>query len=310
MKAIRVHQFGGPDVMRLEQLEPPNPGQGEVVVRVVAAGVGPWDGWVRGGHSVLPQPLPLTPGADLSGVVHAVGQGVDDLAVGDEVFGVTNSRFTDAYAELALASAAMLAKKPTSLTHVQAASVPVIAVTAWQMLFEHAALRAGQTVLVHGAAGNVGAYAVQLAHLRGIRVIATASRDDLAEVARLGADQTVDYRAARFEDVVGTVDAVIDTVGGELQRRSFAVLARGGVLVTAVSEPDQELAAKHGVRALFMLVRVTSQALHELTALFETGKLEVRVGAVVPLRDAVLAHEMLEGIRPRVGGKIVLQVAE
>lgn len=309
MRAIRVHQFGGPEVMKLQQLEAPTPAEGQVAVRVAAAGVGPWDAWIRGGRSVLPQPLPLTPGADLSGVVQAVGPGVHNFKVGDQVFGVTNARFTDAYAELALASSAMLAKKPTNLDHIQAASVPVIAVTAWQMLFEHAALRAGQTVLVHGGAGNVGAYAVQLARLRGVRVVATASRDDLSEVARLGADQTVDDRAVRFEDVVGPVDAVIDTVGGELMQRSFAVLKRGGVLVTAVSQPDQKLATKHGVRALFILVRVTSEALGELSPLFASGKLEVRVGTVLPLSDAVLAHQMLEGTRPKVGGKIVLKVS-
>ena len=309
MRAIRVHQFGGPEVMKLQQLEAPTPAEGQVAVRVAAAGVGPWDAWIRGGRSVLPQPLPLTPGADLSGVVQAVGPGVHNFKVGDQVFGVTNVRFTDAYAELALASSAMLAKKPTNLDHIQAASVPVIAVTAWQMLFEHAALRAGQTVLVHGGAGNVGAYAVQLARLRGVRVVATASRDDLSEVARLGADQTVDDRAVRFEDVVGPVDAVIDTVGGELMQRSFAVLKRGGVLVTAVSQPDQKLATKHGVRALFILVRVTSEALGELSPLFASGKLEVRVGTVLPLSDAVLAHQMLEGTRPKVGGKIVLKVS-
>jgi len=188
---------------------------------VEAAGVGPWDGWIRAGKSALPQPLPLTPGSDLSGEVMAVGPGVSDLRVGDQVYGVTNPQFTGAYAEYALASAAMLSKKPASLTHIEAASVPVTAVTAWQALFDEAQLKAGQTVLIHGAAGNVGAYAVQLARGAGVRTIATAAADDTAFVQSLGADIVIDYHTRRFENEVRDADAVIDLVGGETQERSF-----------------------------------------------------------------------------------------
>src|SRR5688572_28429950 len=159
MKAARVHQYGPPGTITLEDLPIPVPGPGEVLVRVHAAGVGPWDGWVRAGKSVLPQPLPLTLGSDFSGVVAAVGTGVAEFAPGDEVFGVTNPRFTGAYAEYAVAAAGMIAKKPPSLTHVDAASVPVVAVTAWQALFDEARLERGASVLIHGAAGNVGGYA-------------------------------------------------------------------------------------------------------------------------------------------------------
>ena len=172
--AWRVHEFGPPNVMRFERVPRPNPGPGEVLVKVEAAGVGPWDGWIRAGKSALPQPLPLTLGSDLSGEIVAVGPGVSDLRVGDQVYGVTNPRFVGAYAEYALASAAMVSRKPTSLTYIEAASVPVIAVTAWQALFDQAQLKAGQTVVIHGAAGNVGAYAVQLARRAGVRTIATA----------------------------------------------------------------------------------------------------------------------------------------
>src|SRR5919199_567617 len=160
MMAWRVHEFGPPSVMRFERVPRPDPGPGEVLVKVEAAGVGPWDGWIRAGKSALPQPLPLTLGSDLCGEIVAVGPGVSDLRVGDPVYGVTNPRFIGAYAEYALASAAMIARKPTSLTYIEAASVPVIAVTAWQGLFDQAQLTAGQTVLIHGAAGNVGAHAV------------------------------------------------------------------------------------------------------------------------------------------------------
>ena len=156
MLAWRVHKFGPPEAMILESVPRPDPSPGEVLVDVHAAGVGPWDGWIRAGKSALPQPLPLTLGSDLSGTVAAVGSGISELAIGDQVFGVTNTQFLGAYAEYAVASAGMLAKKPASLSYVEAASVPVVAVTAWQGLFEHARLEAGQTVVIHGAAGNVG----------------------------------------------------------------------------------------------------------------------------------------------------------
>ena len=200
MMAWRVHEFGPPDVMKFERVLRPNPGPGEVLVKVEAAGVGPWDGWIRAGKSALPQPLPLTLGSDLSGEIVAVGPGVSDLRVGDQVYGVTNPQFIGAYAEYAVASAAMVSSKPTSLTHIEAASVPVIAVTAWQALFDQAQLKAGQTVVIHGAAGNVGAYAVQLARRAGVRTIATVATDDIAFVRNLGANTVIDFQTQRFEE--------------------------------------------------------------------------------------------------------------
>jgi NADPH:quinone reductase-like Zn-dependent oxidoreductase len=256
----------------------------------------------------LPQPLPLTLGSDLSGEIIAVGPEVSDLRVGDQVYGVTNPRFIGAYAEYALASAAMISKKPTSLTYIEAASVPVIAVTAWQALFDQAQLKAGQTVVIHGAAGNVGAYAVQLAHRAGIRIFATASRDDIAFVRNLGANTVIDFRTQRFEEQVRDVDAVIDLVGGETQKRSFQVLRRGGKLISTVSPPDQNLAQSYGVEAAFFLVNVTSQSLAEIASLVDGGSLRTRVGAVLPLADAREAHFMLERVRPQPKGKIVLAV--
>jgi NADPH:quinone reductase-like Zn-dependent oxidoreductase len=224
IKAWRVHAFGPPEAMIFETVPRPNPGPGEVLVKVHAAGVGPWDGWIRAGRSALPQPLPLTLGSDLSGEVTALGSGISELAVGDQVFGVTNPQFVGAYAEYAVASAAMLAKKPSSLSYVEAAAVPVIAVTAWQGLFDQARLEAGQTVVIHGAAGNVGAYAVQLARRARLRSIATAGTNDIDYVRALGADKVVDYHTQRFEDEVKDADAVLDLVGGETQTRSFQVL--------------------------------------------------------------------------------------
>jgi NADPH:quinone reductase-like Zn-dependent oxidoreductase len=308
MMAWRIHEFGPPSVMRFEEVPRPNPGPGEVLIKVEAVGVGLWDSWIRAGMSVLAQPLPLTLGSDLSGDIVAVGAGIADLREGDSVYGVTNPRFVGAYAEYAVASAAMVSKKPASLTYIEAASVPVVAVTAWQGLFDHAGLKAGQTVLIHGAAGNVGAYAVQLARRAGIRMIATAGAEDIPFVHSLGADRVLDYRAQRFDEEIRDADAVLDLVGGETQRRSFQVLRRGGKLISIVSRPDQHLAQSHGVEAAFFLVDVTTQHLADIAGLIDEGELSTHVGAVLPLADAREAHFMLEGLRPRPKGKIVLAV--
>jgi NADPH:quinone reductase-like Zn-dependent oxidoreductase len=308
MRAAKVHQFGPPDVIMLEETPRPTPGEGEVLVRVKAAGVGPWDAWIRAGKSVLPQPLPLTLGSDLSGVVAAVGKGVTAFVTGDAVFGVTNPRFTGAYAEYALASNGMIAKKPASLTDAEAASVPVVAVTAWQALFEQAHLSRGDTVLIHGAAGNVGSFAVQFARAAGLRIAATTKPGDVAYVRHLGADQVIDVQADRFEEKVGEVDAVIDLVGGDVQERSYSVLKPNGVLVSAVSAPDQDAAKRHGVTACFFLVEVTTKRLEAIAAMLEAGDLRTNVGVVLPLAAVRDAHEMLDRIRPQPHGKIVLRV--
>jgi NADPH:quinone reductase-like Zn-dependent oxidoreductase len=308
MKAWRVHEFGPPEAMIFETIPRPVPGPGEVLVKVHAAGVGPWDGWIRAGRSALPQPLPLTLGSDLSGEVAALGSGISVMAVGDQVFGVTNPQFVGAYAEYAVASAGMLAKKPSSLSYVEAASVPVIAVTAWQGLFDQARLEAGQTVIIHGAAGNVGAYAVQLARRARLRSIATAGTKDIDYVRALGADKVVDYHTQRFEDEVKDADAVLDLVGGETLTRSFQVLRRGGKLISTVSQPDQDRAKHHGVTAAFFLVEVTTERLRRIAELIDRGELKTRVGTVLPLADARDAHMMLEGRRLPPKGKIILRV--
>jgi NADPH:quinone reductase-like Zn-dependent oxidoreductase len=308
MLAWRVHEFGPPEAMILEKVARPVPGPGEVLVEIHAAGVGPWDAWIRAGKSALPQPLPLTLGSDLSGKVAALGSGVSDIALGEQVFGVTNSQFLGAYAEYAVASAAMLAKKPSSLSYAEAASVPVVAVTAWQGLFEHARLEAGQTVVIHGAAGNVGAYAVQFARRARLRSIATAGTKDIEYVRSLGADKVLDYHTQRFEDEVKDADAVLDLVGGETQIRSFQVLRPGGQLISAVSQPDQDRATHHGVTAAFFLVEVTTERLRRIAELIDRGELKTHLGAILPLADARDAHMMLDGRRPPPNGKIILNV--
>ena len=309
MKAVRVHRFGPPEVIALEDVPKPEPSNGEVVVEVKAAGIGPWDALIRSGKSALPQPLPLVLGSDLSGVIDSIGPGVEPFKVGDEVFGVTSERFTGAYAEYALAKAAMIAPKPKNLNHTHAASVPVVAVTAWQMVFDFARLSSGQSVLIQGGAGNVGGYAVQFAKLAGALVIATASAKDVSYVRSLGGVGVIDYRATRFEERVKETDAVIDTVGGDTLDRSYGVLKRGGIVVSSAAQPSNEKAEHHGVRAVFFLVQVTTERLRKIAELIDAEKLRTEVGEVLWLDEARKGHEMLEGA-PHRRGKIVIKVAD
>lgn len=306
MKAIEVREFGGVDVLTDADVPVPSPGLGQVLVRVRAAGVGPWDAWVREGRSVLPQPLPLIPGADLSGVVEAVGPGVSGFAPGQPVYGVTNPRFTGAYAEFAIAEAGMIAPKPVRLTDTEAASVPVVATTAWQMLFDHAGLQPGQRVLVLGGGGNVGAYAVRLAVWAGGEVTATAATADAAFVRSLGAQAVIDASAGRgLSELAGPFDVVIDTAGEPLLGQSFPLLRPGGAIISAVAAPDPSLAVRHRVRAELMLVAVDTSGLARLAGLFDDGTLRPRVGETLPLSAARTAHQMLAGC-PHKPGKIVL----
>ncbi len=301
MKAGRIHYFGPPSAVVIDEIARPTPAERALVVRVAAAGVGPWDALIREGKSVVQPSLPIILGSDLAGIVDSVGKGVTEFKPGDEVFGVTNKEFCGAYAEYAVASAQMVAAKPKSLSFVEAAAVPVVGVTAYQMLFDYAQMKAGQAVLVHGAAGNVGAYAVQLAKQADLRVFATAGPADLDYVRGLGADMVMNYRTTKFEDAMPPVDAVLDTVGGETQHRSFRVLKPGGILVSVISPPGQP----PGFRSAFFLVDVTTARLSTLTGLLDSRKLTVKVGTVLPLDDARSAHEMLAGA-PHKRGKIVL----
>ena len=307
MKAIVVHEYGSPDVLKLEDIPIPVPGAGEVLVRVRAAGVGPWDALVRTGDSGIPQKLPLTPGSDICGSVHVRGPGVTAFSDGEDVFGATNPSFTGGYAQYAVASAGMIARKPQSMDDVTAAGIPVVAVTAKQMLFDYAGVEPGQTILVHGGGGNVGSFVVQLAKHAGVKVIATASAHDLEYVRSLGADEVIDYKATPFEQAVKNVDAVLDTIGGETLERSFAVVKKGGVIVSSADEPSQDEAKRRGVRATFFIVDVTTARLNEIAALFDLGVLHARIGDVLPLAEARTAHLMLAGARHK-PGKIVLDV--
>ena len=307
MKAARIQRFGPADLIMIDDLPRPEPGAGELLVRVKAAGVGHWDALIREGK-VNGETLPLILGSELSGIVEAIGTGASGFKAGDEVYGATNEHFTGGYAEYALASARRMARKPKTLTFIEAASVPVVAVTAWQMLFDYAHVTAGQTVLIHGAAGNVGAYAVQLARQAGLHVIATAGSADFAYVHGLGADKVVDYKKDRFEDSVTAVDVVLDTVGGETQLRSLQVLKPGGILVSAVSPVSEATQERFAVRTAYFYADVTTERLNKITELFDSGQLVTDVGNVLPLEKVRIAHDMLGGA-PHKRGKIVLSVA-
>ena len=219
---------------------------------------------------------------------------------------MSDSDFCGTYTQFAIASAKMVARKPLRLSHVEAASAPVVAVTAWQMLFDYADAKPTQRVLIHGPAGNVGAYAVQLASQAGLQVFATAS-EDLADVRSLGAAAVVDYKTTRFENTVPPVDAVIDTVGGNTRARSLGIIKPGGVLVTSVSERLPEQHQANGGSRVFFLVEVTTSRLDKIADLFDQSKLIARVGTVLPLEQGRIAHEMLAGA-PHKRGKIVLEV--
>ena len=308
MQTARVHQFGGVENIVIENTPRPAPGIGQVLVEVKAAGVGPWDALVRSGASSLRQALPLTPGSDLAGIVAAVGSDVSGLQIGDNVFGVTNPQFTGAYAEYAVADAGMIAPKPASLSYVEAASVPVVAITAWQMVFDKGQVEAGKRVLVLGAGGGVGAYAVQFAKQAGAEVIGLARTRDANYVRSLGANPMIDAHTSRCAEQVKGVDVVIDTIGGEILDQSFDVLKPGGIVVSVVSLPDQEKAAQKRVRGAYFIVCVTSAGLSRIAGMFDAGQLTTHVGETLPLAKARLAHEMLAG-KPHKPGKIVLTVS-
>jgi NADPH:quinone reductase-like Zn-dependent oxidoreductase len=290
-----------------EDLPRPDPAAGQLLVRVKAAGVGNWDALVREGK-IPNEALPLILGYELSGIVEAVGPGVSGFEPGDDVYGATSEQLTGAYAEYAVPSAKMMAHKPKRLNFIEAASAPVVTVTAWQMLFDYGRVTAGQTVLIHGAAGNVGAYAVQLASQAGLHVLATAAAGDRDYVRRLGAERVMDYRTEGFDESLPVVDVVLDTVGGDTQQRSLRVLKPGGILVSVVSPVPEAAQQRYGVRAAYFYVDVTTARLNKITELFESGRLVTHVGTVLPLEEASIAHEMLGGA-PHKRGKIVLSIA-
>lgn len=308
MNAARLHAFGGPDVLRYEDVPRPEPKPDEILVRIHAAGVNPVDAMLRQGYmqAELGYALPLIPGCDFSGVVHLVGADVTRFQSGDAVYSYINLARNGAYAEFVAVPESELALKPTSLDFLQAAAVPVGALTAWQAIFDKGKLTAGQTLLVHGASGGVGMMAVQLAKAKGARVIGVASGKNEAFVRELGADDFIDYTTTRFEDAAQDVDVVLGTIAGDTMARSYDILKPGGILVSLVGPPPPG-ADEKGVRAVAMSVKATAAELEEITKLIEAGQVKPFIQTVLPLSQARQAQELVATGHTR--GKIILQIA-
>ena len=303
MQAIQAHDYGGPEVLVLEQVARPAPNADQVLIQVKTAGVNPADWKYRSGlmKQFMPLKFPWTPGLDGSGVVEAVGANVTTLKKGQKVYGV----LMGGYAEYALALSKDVQPKPASLTFEQAASLPVGALTAWGAVIETASVEAGQRVLVHGAAGGVGAYAVQLARWKGAHVTGTASAGNLEFVRSLGAENVIDYQATRFENVLKDMDVVIDTVGGDLPERSFQIIHPGGIFVTVAGQLAEEAGKAQNVRAL-RAGRAPTDKLKQVSELIEAKQLKPVMGPLFPLAEARQAQELSQTGHGR--GRIILQI--
>lgn len=310
MKAVRIHEYGGPEVLRLEDAPMPVPAAGEVLIRVHAAGINPVDWKIREGRLRwrVEHRLPLILGWDVAGVIEVLGPGVTQFTIGDAVYARPDIGRDGGYAEYIAVRASEVALKPKSLDFIHAAAVPLAALTAWQALFDAAKLAAGQRILIHAGAGGVGSYAVQFAHWKGARVIATASARNADLVRSLGADQVIDYTQVRFEDEVRDLDAVFDTVGEEVQQRSWKVLKKGGILVSilALTVPDD--AAARDLRSAYVFVQPNAAQLGQIAELIDGGHVKPVVETVLPLSEVRQAHILSQSRHAR--GKIVLRVAD
>jgi NADPH:quinone reductase-like Zn-dependent oxidoreductase len=317
IQAIRVHQYGGPEQLKLEQIPCPGPQAGEVLIRVHAAGVLPAEWKVRQGlfKNFFPASFPYIPGSAMSGVVEEVGPGVATFQKGQAVFGrSTNGAYAE-YTTTAVASPALgpetfslLAEKPETLSFDEAATISGGATIAWTALFEDGALQAGQRVLIHGAAGGVGSFAVQFARWKGAQVIGTTSKANRDFVRSLGAETVIDYTSTSFEQMVHDVDLVLDTIGGETLQRSMQVIKHGGTLVSLLEQPSLELAQQYGIRARKNAALPTSSLLRTIAQLIDEGYLKVTIAHTFPLREASLAQELSQTGHGR--GRIVLHIAD
>jgi len=306
--AIRVHQYGGPEQLKLEQIPCPEPQPGEVLVRVHAAAVLPVEWKIRQGafHAFQPAAFPYIPGSAFAGIVDEVGPGVTTFRSGQAVFGRSSQ---GTYAEYTTASAEAIALKPASLAFAEAAAISGGATTAWEALFDRGELQAGQRVLILGAAGGVGSFAVQLARWKGAQVIGTTGTANVDFVRSLGAEVVVDYTSTPLEQVVRDVDLVVDAVGGQALESAWPVVKRGGTLISTAGQPSQEKARELGIRALFFTgSRPSSERLQAIAQLIDAGQLKVTLGRIFPLREASLAHALSQSGHGR--GRIVLHIAD
>ena len=308
MQAIQIQEFGDPQVLQVKEISIPAPGPGELLVRVHAAAVNPVDTSIRAGRAggLSGASLPYVPGFDVSGTVTAIGSDVVNFKVDDEVFAMVDLRRGGAYAEYAIVLENEAALKPTRVNHAEAAAIPLVALTAWQALFEVANLQKDQTILIHAGAGGVGSIAVQLAKWRGAHIIATASDYNHNFLRELGVDVPVDYRTQNFEDFASDVDVVLDPIGGDTQVRSLQILKEGGILVSIVGLTSEGRNPSRNVRATSILVRPNSVQLSEIGGLIQNGIINPIVSYRFPLEQAPLAHEQSQTRRTR--GKIVIEI--
>ena len=307
MKAVVIKEYGNADVLNYEDVEKPVPNAGEVLVKVHVAAVNPVDWKIRDGMGeMLGLKLPVILGCEIAGTIETVGGKIENFKSGDAVFGFISLQRNGGYAEYAIAKIDEIVLKPENLNYENAAAIAVGALTSWQAILSLGNLTSGQKILIHGASGGVGSMAVQLAKAKGAYVIGTASGKNEEFVKSLGADEFVDYKKEKFEDVVKEVDVVFDTIGGETQERSFRVLKKGGFLVTAVQPPSEDLAKKFGVKAAMVSVQPNAKQLAEIAKLSEKGRLKTHVETVLPFSEVKKAHELSESGRTR--GKIVLAI--
>ena len=307
MKAIVLEQYGGPEKLALQDVPKPKAGPGQVVVRVVATSLNPIDLKRASGtmRQLFPVPFPFVPGGDFSGVVDGVGQGVTDFQLGDEVFGYAENG--GAYAEFMISDANKLALKPKTLTHEETASLAMVAQTASQAIKE-AGVGAGQTILIHGAGGAVGNAAVQFAQQLGANVIAVARAESIDRLRSYGASRVIDSSEEAFESVAKDVDVVLDTLGGEYQQRSYAVLKPGGVLIAVSQPPSQEEAARHKVRAVMLNTTSSAESLAVLRSQIDSGQVKPFVGRLYPLQDTPQAWK--DSRSEHIEGKVVFTTAD
>lgn len=314
MRAVSMHSYGSSEVLDVVDAPCPEIGAGDVLVRIAATSVNPFDWAVRNGYltDYYTYNFPLILGLDISGVVEAVGPDVHDLQVGDAIFGRANPTTNGAYAEYIAVPTSQVALKPATIDFLQAAALPHVSVSAWRALYDTAGISAGQSVLIHAAAGGVGSVGVQLAKIRGAHVITTARAVNFDYPRSLGADEMIDYTTTRFEDVVHDVDVVIDLVGDmgdNTQTRSWQLLKPGGILASLVQFPSPEAAATHGVRGAFVTADVCDTlTLSEIARMIDSRQLKPIATTVYTLDEIRQAHALSEGRHVR--GKIVLQIAD
>ena len=310
MKAIVVHAYGGPEVLKYEDVPRPEPKADQMLVKVIAAAVNPVDGMIRSGKfaNYFHTTLPLTPGYDIAGIVEKTGPKITKFKPGDAVYAYIGLRDGGGYAEFAVATEEETSLKPKALTFEQSAAVPLVAMTAWQALIDTAKLSAGQTVLIHGGSGGVGSMAIQIAKAHGAKVLATASTANQDLLKQLGADVAIDYTKQKFEDVAKDVDVVLDCVGKDTLQRSYGVVKKGGFIVTLVASPDPVELEKHGIHGSDLSVAPNSGELAEITKLIEQKKITVVVSNALPLTEAAKAQE--QAATRHTHGKIVLKVSE